>query len=268
MLRPPFFWTRAARPGRLAALLRQVVHLSAVRRAVREGVRHQRLPVCTPCCSRRSRGAPSCSCTPARPRCRPPFLPARSSWRPWCRSISSGSRPTVQLRARVPCLLLLALQGSDTGRADAAPRCAGWRSDGAISSPPASRHRDVFEADQRPADGADRHLSAPAPTWVASCGQRAVRPCAAGLFLVNMAISGEWNYQGGEPPDVRLRIPVPDAGGHLLLDRHEGMARDEALTDVLFNESVFWSNLGHNLKWYFVGRYSGWLRTSRPRCLR
>jgi hypothetical protein len=35
------------------------------------------------------------------------------------------------------------------------------------------------------------------------------------------------------------------------------MARDEPLADVLFNESVFWSNLGNNLKWYFVGRYSG-----------
>jgi hypothetical protein len=35
------------------------------------------------------------------------------------------------------------------------------------------------------------------------------------------------------------------------------MGRDEAQTDVILQESVFWTNFGNNLKWYFVGRYSG-----------
>ncbi len=33
---------------------------------------------------------------------------------------------------------------------------------------------------------------------------------AGGLFLANVAISGEWNYQGGVPPDVHLRVPVSE----------------------------------------------------------
>ena len=35
------------------------------------------------------------------------------------------------------------------------------------------------------------------------------------------------------------------------------MGRDEAQTEVIFRESYFWTNFTNNLKWYFVGRYSG-----------
>jgi hypothetical protein len=34
-------------------------------------------------------------------------------------------------------------------------------------------------------------------------------------------------------------------------------ARDDALTEVIFNRSVFRTNLVHNLKWFFVGRNAG-----------
>jgi hypothetical protein len=80
---------------------------------------------------------------------------------------------------------------------------------------------------------------------------------AGGLFLVNMAISGEWNYQGGYRRTFYFEFPfqTPEAS-FSSIDTHE-MTRGEALTEVLFNKSVFWSNLGNNLKWYFVGRYSG-----------
>ena len=53
---------------------------------------------------------------------------------------------------------------------------------------------------------------------------------AGGLFLANVAISGEWNYQGGVPPDVQLRVPLSDAqvdlrgraadGARRSVDRH------------------------------------------------
>jgi hypothetical protein len=80
---------------------------------------------------------------------------------------------------------------------------------------------------------------------------------AAGLFLVNMAISGEWNYQGGNRRTFMFEFPFQTAQATFSGIDTKAMARDEALTGVLFEQSVFWSNLGNNLKWYFVGRYSG-----------
>jgi hypothetical protein len=78
---------------------------------------------------------------------------------------------------------------------------------------------------------------------------------AGGLFGVNTAISGEWNYQGGERRTFYWEFPyqTPTSGFEVGTEK----ARDEALTDVIFDMSVFWKNLGHNLVWYFVGRYSG-----------
>lgn len=77
---------------------------------------------------------------------------------------------------------------------------------------------------------------------------------AAGLFGANMAITGEWNYQGGDRKTFHFEFPFqsPSAGFE-----GEVRARDDALTDVIFDRSVFVTNLVHNLVWYFVGRYSG-----------
>jgi len=78
---------------------------------------------------------------------------------------------------------------------------------------------------------------------------------AAGLFLVNTAISGEWNYQGGERRTYAWEFPFQTPGSGF--ETGQPMARDEAHGEIILQESVFWTNLTHNLKWYFVGRYSG-----------
>lgn len=78
---------------------------------------------------------------------------------------------------------------------------------------------------------------------------------AAGLFAINTAISGEWNYQGGERRTFYWEFPFQTPAS--TFDVGMPMARDEAQTDVILQESVFWTNFFHNLKWYFVGRYSG-----------
>ena len=87
---------------------------------------------------------------------------------------------------------------------------------------------------------------------------------AGGLFLANMAISGEWNYQGGYRRTFYAEFPFQTPQSTFSAIDTKEMARDQALTDILFNESVFWPNLVANLKWYFVGRYSGLLPYFAP----
>ena len=86
-------------------------------------------------------------------------------------------------------------------------------------------------------------------------GSRASALVTAGLFGANLAISGDWNYQGGERSTFYAAFPfqTPNTGYDVGAPR----ARDEALTDILFDPHVFWINLSHNLVYYFVGRYSG-----------
>lgn len=80
---------------------------------------------------------------------------------------------------------------------------------------------------------------------------------AAGLFAVNTAIAGEWNFQGGERATFYWEFPYqnPTATFDTLVQKLHG--RDEALTDIIFDPRVFWTNLRHNIKWFFVGRYAG-----------
>jgi len=78
---------------------------------------------------------------------------------------------------------------------------------------------------------------------------------AAGLFGINTAISGDWNYQGGERRTYHWEFPFQTQSAAFEVGLP--MARDEAQADVILQESVFWTNFRHNLKWYFVGRYSG-----------
>lgn len=81
---------------------------------------------------------------------------------------------------------------------------------------------------------------------------------AGGLFALNVAISGEWNYQGGERNTYVYEFPfqnevptTPDIG--------KPKARDEALTEVIFDRRVFAQNLLHNVGYFLVGRYAGML---------
>ena len=79
---------------------------------------------------------------------------------------------------------------------------------------------------------------------------------AVGLFAVNMAISGEWNYQGGQDRSTFVHeFPLQTATSGF--DVGAPKERNEALTEIIFNRSVFWTNLTHNLRYMFVGRYAG-----------
>jgi hypothetical protein len=89
---------------------------------------------------------------------------------------------------------------------------------------------------------------------------------ASGLFAINMRVTGEWNYQGGDrrtyawdPAQRSGRLGgFPFQWPESRFDNvGQPMARDEAQAPVILQESVFWTNLTHNLAWYFVGRYSG-----------
>jgi hypothetical protein len=78
---------------------------------------------------------------------------------------------------------------------------------------------------------------------------------AGGLFAVNTAITGEWNYQGGERNTYYYEFPfqTPESG----FDAGQSKSRSETLTEIIFDPKVFWTNLSHNLAYFFVGRYAG-----------
>jgi hypothetical protein len=79
--------------------------------------------------------------------------------------------------------------------------------------------------------------------------------CAGGLFLTNVAISGEWNYQGGYRRTFGAEFPfqTPTSSFEVGLL----MGRDESLTEIMFDRRVFWTNLAHNIRYFVVGRYAG-----------
>ena len=82
---------------------------------------------------------------------------------------------------------------------------------------------------------------------------------AVGLFAANLIITGDWNYQGGGPNRSTFYWEFPfqtPASGYTV---GKEIGRDDALTDVLFERSVVWTNLGHNLRAYFLGRHAGLL---------
>lgn len=77
----------------------------------------------------------------------------------------------------------------------------------------------------------------------------------AAAFGINVASSGEWNYQGGDRATCYGTYPFQEAGAGLEVCAERG--RDEALGNVIFDGEVFWSNLRHNLVYFVVGRYAG-----------
>jgi hypothetical protein len=80
---------------------------------------------------------------------------------------------------------------------------------------------------------------------------------AIGLFAINTAISGEWNYQGGEDrASFYHEFPLQTAGSTPV-----GVTKEtnEPLTDIIFDRRVFVTNLLHNAGYFFVGRYAGLL---------
>lgn len=78
-----------------------------------------------------------------------------------------------------------------------------------------------------------------------------------GLFAINMAISGEWNYQGGgeRRRSYYNEFPFQTEGTTNALGVEK--SRDDAMAHVVFNPRTFWSNLFHNLQYFFIGRFAG-----------
>ena len=77
-----------------------------------------------------------------------------------------------------------------------------------------------------------------------------------GLFGINTAISGEWNYQGGQDRSTfyaEYPLQTPQSGFEVGSEKE----RNETLSEIIFDRRVFATNLAHNVAYYFVGRYSG-----------
>jgi hypothetical protein len=86
---------------------------------------------------------------------------------------------------------------------------------------------------------------------------------AAAFFGMNLAVSGDWNYQGGER--------VTCSGGKYPFQQPDwdlgvcsGRGRDTSLWEEIFDPQVFWSNLRANVAYFFVGRYGGLVAYSFP----
>ena len=79
----------------------------------------------------------------------------------------------------------------------------------------------------------------------------------AGFFALNLAVTGDWNFQGGDRNTYYGAFPfqTADAGFDVGMER----ATNEVLTNIVFDPSVFWSRLGYNVLYFFVGRHSGML---------
>jgi hypothetical protein len=77
------------------------------------------------------------------------------------------------------------------------------------------------------------------------------------LFAVNMAISGDWNYQGGgeRRRSYYNEFPFQTEGTRNELGVEK--SREDAMTQVILNPRTFWSNLFHNLQYFFIGRFAG-----------
>lgn len=74
-------------------------------------------------------------------------------------------------------------------------------------------------------------------------------------FGANVAISGDWNYQGGDRQTCYGTYPFEAPGQGL--DVCEDRSTSEALTSVWFDPDMFWTNLRANLGYFVVGRYGG-----------
>ena len=92
--------------------------------------------------------------------------------------------------------------------------------------------------------------------WPAAIGSTAAFALlAGGLFAVNTAISGEWNFQGGDRDTYYFEFPFQNQTA----TRELGItkSRETVLTHIIFNRRTFVTNLGHNLGYFVAGRYAG-----------
>lgn len=81
---------------------------------------------------------------------------------------------------------------------------------------------------------------------------------AGGLFAVNKAVSGEWNYQGGDRDTRRTYyVEFPFQNDVPKQELGEVKSREGVLSHIIFNPRTFTSNLTHNLEYFFIGRHTG-----------
>lgn len=86
------------------------------------------------------------------------------------------------------------------------------------------------------------------------------------LFGGNVATSGDWNYQGGSiGGEITRRTFYPRSDGPGFPFEREGAgfdvghdkARNEGLAEIIFDENVFFTNLGWNTFYFLLGRNVG-----------
>jgi len=78
----------------------------------------------------------------------------------------------------------------------------------------------------------------------------------AALLAGNVAVTGDWNFQGGDRRTFYGSFPLQERD-LAWNDVGQGRATDRVLSEVIFDPRVFWTVLGHNLGYVFAGRYSG-----------
>ena len=78
-----------------------------------------------------------------------------------------------------------------------------------------------------------------------------VRPSSMGLFGINTAITGDWNYQGGARSTFYVNEGFPFQTLDKTFDVGDPRARNEGRGDVILDPDMFWINLRREL-WYFV----------------
>ena len=92
--------------------------------------------------------------------------------------------------------------------------------------------------------------------WVRAAGVAAVFALStAAWFGVNTAVTGEWNYQGGDRETCYTQFPFEQPGQGL--EVCDPRTTSEALVNVWFDPEMFWPNLRANLGYFLVGRYGG-----------
>jgi len=78
------------------------------------------------------------------------------------------------------------------------------------------------------------------------------------LLAGNIAVTGDWNFQGGDRRTFYGTYPFQERGAPW-----EAVGQDRATNKVLwetiFDRRVFWTVFSHNLAYFVVGRYSGLL---------
>jgi hypothetical protein len=80
----------------------------------------------------------------------------------------------------------------------------------------------------------------------------------ASLVLGNVAITGEWNFQGGDRRTFYTRYPFQ----YLPLEWEtvgQDRTTNRVLTEVIFDRRVFATVFSHNVFYFVAGRYSGML---------